>query len=71
MPPCIRLKSLIRTRAVDTAKTWPMVSPGPPEHGVQLFLGYRRGEVGLDIAKMKNILGMMGKGDALTLNLRR
>jgi proliferating cell nuclear antigen len=25
--------------------------------------------VGLDIAKMKNILGMMGKGDELTLNL--
>jgi proliferating cell nuclear antigen len=57
----------IRTRAVDTANV-AMVSLDLQSTAFNSFSA-TAGEVGLDIAKMKNILGMMGKGDALTLNL--
>ena len=57
----------IRTRSVDTANV-AMVSLELQSTAFNTFLA-TTGELGLDIAKMKNIIGMMGKGDALTLNL--
>ncbi|MDN5340907.1 MAG: proliferating cell nuclear antigen [Euryarchaeota archaeon] len=57
----------IRTRSVDTANV-AMVSLELQSTAFNSFSA-TTGELGLDIAKMKNILGMMGKGDALTLNL--
>lgn len=57
----------IRTCAVDTANV-AMVSL---ELGTDAFETYEAApeELGIDIAKMKGILGMMSKGDLLTLNL--
>jgi proliferating cell nuclear antigen len=57
----------LMTRAVDTANV-AMVSL---EVGTEAFSSFTatNTEIGLDIAKMKNIIGMMGKGDVLTLNL--
>jgi proliferating cell nuclear antigen len=60
-------EDLIRTRAVDTANV-AMVSLELRSTAFNSFSA-TTGELGLDIAKMKNILGMMGKGDALTLSL--
>jgi len=57
----------IWTRAVDTANV-AMISLDLQSTAFNSFSA-TPGEVGLDIAKMKNILGMMGKGDELTLNL--
>ncbi|BBL68471.1 DNA polymerase sliding clamp [Methanoculleus chikugoensis] len=57
----------IRTRSVDTANV-AMVSLELQSTAFNSFSA-TTGELGLDIAKMKNIIGMMGKGDALTLNL--
>ncbi|NLA37890.1 MAG: DNA polymerase sliding clamp [Methanomicrobiales archaeon] len=57
----------IRTRAVDTANV-AMVSLDLQSTAFNSFSA-TAGEVGLDIAKMKNVLGMMGKGEALALNL--
>lgn len=57
----------IWTRSVDTANV-AMVSLELQSTAFNSFLA-TTGELGLDIAKMKNIIGMMGKGDALTLNL--
>ncbi|MCK8519517.1 DNA polymerase sliding clamp [Methanoculleus sp. 7T] len=57
----------IWTRAVDTANV-AMVSLDLRSTAFSSFSA-TDGELGLDITKMKNILGMMGKGDALTLNL--
>ncbi len=57
----------IRTRAVDTANV-AMISLDLQSTAFNSFSA-TAGEAGLDIAKMKNILGMMGKGDALALNL--
>ncbi len=58
----------IRTRSVDTANV-AMVSLELQSTAFNSFSATTGGELGLDIAKMKNIIGMMGKGDALTLNL--
>jgi proliferating cell nuclear antigen len=57
----------VRMRAVDTANV-AMVSM---DLSKDAFLSYSAStdELGIDIAKMKNILGMMGKGDALHLQL--
>jgi len=55
------------TRAVDTANV-AMVSLDLRSTAFNSFSA-TAGELGLDITKMKNILGMMGKGDELTLNL--
>lgn len=57
----------VRTRAVDTANV-AMVSL---ELDTDAFETYEAtpAEIGLDIAKMKNIIGMMGKDDILSLNL--
>ncbi|QYZ78359.1 DNA polymerase sliding clamp [Methanofollis formosanus] len=57
----------IRTCAVDTANV-AMVSL---ELGKDAFETYEAApeELGIDIAKMKSILGMMSKGDLLSLNL--
>ncbi|WP_298668308.1 DNA polymerase sliding clamp [uncultured Methanofollis sp.] len=57
----------VRTCAVDTANV-AMVSL---DLGKDAFETYEAtpDELGIDIAKMKNILGMMGKGDILSLNL--
>ncbi|MDD5418436.1 MAG: DNA polymerase sliding clamp [Methanomicrobiaceae archaeon] len=57
----------IRTRAVDTANV-AMISL---ELKKTAFDSYRATptEAGIDITKLKNILGMIGKGDKLTLNL--
>ena len=57
----------IRTRAVDTANV-AMISLDLQSTAFNSFSA-TAGEVGLDIIKMKNIIGMMGKGDALALNL--
>ena len=57
----------IWTRAVDTANV-AMISLDLQSTAFISFSA-TPGAVGLDIAKMKNILGMMGKGDELTLNL--
>ncbi len=60
-------EDMFTTRAVDTANV-AMVSL---ELKSTAFDAYSAtpGELGLDIAKMKNVLGMMSRGDALTLNL--
>ncbi len=55
------------TRAVDTANV-AMVSLDLRSTAFNSFSA-TTGELGLDITKMKNILGMMGKGDVLTLSL--
>ncbi|MDT8358034.1 MAG: DNA polymerase sliding clamp [Methanomicrobiaceae archaeon] len=57
----------VHTRAVDTANV-AMVSL---ELKPAAFATYEAtaGELGIDIAKMKNIMGMMGKGDTLTMHL--
>ncbi|MDN7012667.1 DNA polymerase sliding clamp [Methanoculleus sp. FWC-SCC3] len=60
-------EDLIRTRSVDTANV-AMVSLELQSTAFNSFSA-TAGELGLDIAKLKNIIGMMGKGDALTLNL--
>jgi proliferating cell nuclear antigen len=60
-------KDHIWTRAVDTANV-AMVSLDLQSTAFNSFSA-TEGELGLDIAKMKNILGMMSKGDELTLNL--
>jgi proliferating cell nuclear antigen len=60
-------EDIIRTRAVDTANV-AMVSLELRNGAFDTFSA-TPGELGLDIAKMKNILGMMSKGDALTLSL--
>ncbi len=57
----------IRTRAVDTANV-AMVSLDLGKDGFSAFSATTE-EVGLDITKMKNILGMMNKGDTLSLQL--
>ncbi|NLZ30579.1 MAG: DNA polymerase sliding clamp [Methanomicrobiales archaeon] len=57
----------IWTRAVDTANV-AMISLDLQSAAFNSFSA-TPGEVGLDIAKMKNILGMMGRGDELALNL--
>ncbi|NLM30547.1 MAG: DNA polymerase sliding clamp [Methanomicrobiales archaeon] len=57
----------IRTRAVDTANV-AMISLDLQSTAFNSFSA-TAGEAGLDITKMKNIIGMMGKGDALALNL--
>jgi len=57
----------IRMRTVDTANV-AMVSLELQSTAFTSFSA-TTGELGLDIAKIKNILGMMGKGDALTLSL--
>lgn len=54
-------------RAVDTANV-AMVSLDLRSTAFKSFSA-TVGAAGLDIAKMKNILGMIGKGDALMLNL--
>ncbi|MDK2975020.1 MAG: proliferating cell nuclear antigen [Methanofollis sp.] len=57
----------MRTRAVDTANV-AMVSL---ELDKDAFATYESTpeDLGLDVAKMKNIIGMMGKDDTLSLNL--
>jgi proliferating cell nuclear antigen len=57
----------IRTRAVDTANV-AMVSLDLGQDGFSAFSATKE-EIGLDITKMKNILGMMNKGDTLNLQL--
>ena len=57
----------LSTRAVDTANV-AMVSLDLQSTAFNSFSA-TDGELGLDIAKMKNILGMMGKDDVLELNL--
>jgi proliferating cell nuclear antigen len=57
----------IRTRAVDTANV-AMVSLELQKDAFGSYSSTDH-ELGIDIAKMKNILGMMGKGDELTMIL--
>jgi proliferating cell nuclear antigen len=57
----------LTTRAVDTANV-AMISLEVSPDAFSSFTATTT-EVGLDIAKMKNIIGMMGKGDVLELNL--
>jgi proliferating cell nuclear antigen len=57
----------IRTRAVDTANV-AMISLELDQEAFASFLA-TAGELGIDITKMKNIVGMMGKGDVLSLDL--
>ncbi|RXE55419.1 DNA polymerase [Methanoculleus taiwanensis] len=57
----------LRTRAVDTANV-AMVSLELKSGAFESYTA-TPGELGLDIAKMKNVLGMMGKGDTLTMDL--
>ncbi len=57
----------IYTRAVDTANV-AMVSLQLKKEAFESYQGTKE-ELGLDIAKFKNITGMMSKGDALRLNL--
>ncbi|MDD1674962.1 MAG: DNA polymerase sliding clamp [Methanomicrobiales archaeon] len=59
--------SMIRTRAVDTANV-AMVSLELQKDAFETYSSSGH-ELGIDIAKMKNILGMMGKGDALSMTL--
>ena len=59
--------SMIRTRAVDTANV-AMVSLELQKDAFESYSSSGH-ELGVDIAKMKNILGMMGKGDALSMVL--
>ncbi|MDD1709918.1 MAG: proliferating cell nuclear antigen (pcna) [Methanoregulaceae archaeon] len=55
------------TRAVDTANV-AMVSVTLKKEAFEGY-GSTKNELGLDIAKMKNIFGMMGKNDVITLEL--
>src|SRR5512137_624152 len=55
------------TRAVDTANV-AMVSLTLKKEAFEGY-GSTKNELGLDIAKMKNIFGMMGKNDVITLEL--
>jgi proliferating cell nuclear antigen len=55
------------TRAVDTANV-AMVSLTLKKEAFEGY-GSTKNELGLDIAKMKNIFGMMGKSDLITLEL--
>jgi proliferating cell nuclear antigen len=57
----------IRMRAVDTANV-AMVSMDLRKDAFESFSA-TPGELGIDIAKMKNILSMISKGDAITLSL--
>jgi len=57
----------IRTRAVDTANV-AMISLELDQEAFSSFLA-TAGELGIDITKMKNIVGMMGRGDVLSLDL--
>jgi proliferating cell nuclear antigen len=57
----------IRTRAVDTANV-AMVSIEVRPEAFTSFTATTQ-ELGLDIAKMKNIIAMMNKGDTLSLDL--
>ncbi|NYT06063.1 MAG: DNA polymerase sliding clamp [Methanomicrobiales archaeon] len=57
----------IQTRAVDTANV-AMVSLEVRPEAFTSFSATSE-ELGVDIAKMKNIIGMMGKGDMLQLDL--
>jgi proliferating cell nuclear antigen len=59
--------SVIRTRAVDTANV-AMVSLELQKDAFESYSSSGH-ELGIDIAKMKNILGMMGRGDSLVMNL--
>lgn len=58
----------LRTRAVDTANV-AMVSLDVKPDAFSSFMA-TEAELGIDIAKMKNILAMMGKGDNLHLDLQ-
>ncbi len=55
------------TRAVDAANV-AMVSVTLKKEAFDGY-GSTKNEIGLDIAKMKNIFGMMGKNDVITLEL--
>ncbi|MCG7855057.1 MAG: DNA polymerase sliding clamp, partial [Methanoregulaceae archaeon] len=55
------------TRAVDTANV-AMVSLTLKKEAFESYSSSTN-ELGLDIAKMKNIFGMMGKNDVITLEL--
>jgi proliferating cell nuclear antigen len=57
----------IRTRAVDTANV-AMVSMDLKKDAFKSFSA-TKDELGIDIAKMKNILGMVSKGDPLSMSL--
>src|SRR5512136_1892271 len=57
----------IRTRAVDTANV-AMVSMDLKKDAFKSYSA-TKDELGIDIAKMKNILGMVGKGDLLSMSL--
>jgi proliferating cell nuclear antigen len=57
----------INTRAVDTANV-AMVSLEVSKDAFQSFAA-TEDELGLDIQKMKNIIGMMSRGDNLALNM--
>jgi len=59
---------MIWTRSVDTAN----VAMVTLELQSTAFTSFSAtgGELGLDVAKLKNILAMIGKGDALTLQLQ-
>jgi proliferating cell nuclear antigen len=60
-------ESGIRTRAVDTANV-AMVSIELSSEAFNSFVA-TESELGIDIAKMKNILGMVGKGDVMKMEL--
>ena len=57
----------LKTRAVDTANV-AMISLDLSKEAFSSFAATEC-DLGIDIAKMKNIIGMMGKGDELTLEL--
>jgi proliferating cell nuclear antigen len=57
----------MNTRAVDTANV-AMVSLSLKKEAFDSFSSAKN-ELGLDIAKLKNIFGMMGKNDIITLEL--
>ncbi len=57
----------LKTRAVDTANV-AMISLDLSREAFSSFVATEC-ELGVDISKMKNIIGMMGKGDELTLEL--
>ncbi|MDD1645857.1 MAG: DNA polymerase sliding clamp [Methanomicrobiales archaeon] len=57
----------IRTRAVDTANV-AMVSMDLKKDAFKSFSA-TKDELGIDIAKMKNILGMVSKGDLMNMSL--
>ncbi len=57
----------LKTRAVDTANV-AMISLDLSKEAFSSFAATEC-DLGIDIAKMKSIIGMMGKGDELTLEL--